>query len=427
VGSLPSSPIPKVPPEWDTVALAEVCRVENGCPFESAYFNEKGEGVPVVRVRDVNAGTSQTYYSGPYDAKYLIKDGDLLVGMDGEFHTRKWTAGTALLNQRVCRLVPDAKKCHDDFLSFAVRAPLRHIEDHTPYTTVKHISARQILSIPLPYPPLAEQKQIAAVLSAVQGAIERQERLIALTVELKKSLMHKLFTEGTRGEPLKQTEMGQMPDSWTVEPLGAHLLLAQYGLSVRGDEHGAIPMLRMTNQVDGRIVPNDLQYVTVNQADRLKFRVEPGDILFNRTNSFELVGRTAIFELDGEFVFASYLIRMRTQQHTLRPEFLNHYFNWGAVQARLKSIASRAVSQSNISASRLRGFVVPLPAVQEQDEIIECIDHVDRTRTLHQRERETLQDLFRTLLHQLMTAQIRVNDLDLSQLQAVARAPVGAT
>src|SRR6266513_1416951 len=210
-----SAPIPEVPHDWEAIKLGEVCSVENGCPFESRYFNEE-DGLPLVRVRDVNAGVSKTFYSGPYEDRYLIANGDLLIGMDGEFHVRKWTAGKALLNQRVCRLVPNIKRFDKDFLAYAVRAPLSHIEAHTPYTTVKPISARQILAIPLPYPPLDEQRLIAAVLSAVQKAIERQERLIVLTAELRKALMHKLFSEGTHGEPLRQTEIGRVPESWRV-------------------------------------------------------------------------------------------------------------------------------------------------------------------------------------------------------------------
>jgi type I restriction enzyme S subunit len=109
----------------------------------------------------------------------------------------------------------------------------------------------------------------------------------------------------------------------------------------------------------------------------------------------------------------------------LRPAFLNHYFNWDAAQARLKGIASRAVSQSNISASRLRGFVIPIPPAAEQDEIIRCIDHTDHVRSVRQRRLGVLQGLFRSLLHQLMTAQIRVDNLDLSVLEEVAQ-PAGA-
>jgi type I restriction enzyme S subunit len=195
---------------------------------------------------------------------------------------------------------------------------------------------------------------------------------------------------------------------------------------MKGADDGETPILRMTNQVDGRIVARDLQMVNISEADRLKFKVEPQDILFNRTNSFELVGRTAIFELEGDFVFASYLIRLRTQANSLRPAFLNHYFNWSAVQARLKGIASRAVSQSNISASRLQGFLVLLPSPEEQDEIVSCIDQIDQVRSVHQRQLGILQGLFRTLLHQLMTAKIRVNELDLSALEEAEQEPVGA-
>lgn len=292
--------------------------------------------------------------------------------------------------------------------------------------SVPTLDRNSFRTLPVTVPPLNEQQQIAAVLSAVQRAIERQERLMALTAELKKALMHKLFTEGTRGDPLKQTEIGPVPESWSVEPLGEHLVTAQYGLSVKGADEGAKPILRMTNQVDGRIVANSLQMVNLSRSDLLKFKVEPGDVLFNRTNSFELVGRTAIFELPGDYVFASYLIRLRTHVESLRPAFLNHYLNWNATQARLKGIASRAVSQSNISASRLRGFLVPLPPSEEQDEIIRCIDQVDRVRSVRQRQRGILQELFRSLLHLLMTARVRIHDLDLSVLEEAEREPIGS-
>lgn len=110
--TVPSAPVPEVPSDWGTIILGEVCRVANGCPFESRYFNED-TSLPLVRARDVNAGISKTFYSGPYDEKYLIANGDLLVGMDGDFHVRKWTAGKALLNQRVCRLIADTKQLND--------------------------------------------------------------------------------------------------------------------------------------------------------------------------------------------------------------------------------------------------------------------------------------------------------------------------
>ena len=228
-------------------------------------------------------------------------------------------------------------------------------------TTGRQRLSKEVLgALVIPVPPLPEQRKIAAVLGLVQRAIEQQERLIALTTELKKALLHKLFTEGLRGERQKQTEIGPVPGSWEVKPLGEYLTEAQYGISAKGAETGLFAVLRMTNQQDGKVSSANLQYVELTPARFAKFRVERHDILFNRTNSLELVGRTAIFDLEGDFVFASYLIRLRTDCTRLRPSFLNHYLNWDQTQVRLKSIATRAVSQSNISATRLR-FFYPCP------------------------------------------------------------------
>ena len=275
------------------------------------------------------------------------------------------------------------------------------------------INQAKLKAVEVPLPPLPEQKKIARILSTVQRAIEAQERIIQTTTELKKALMHKLFTEGLRHEPQKQTEIGSVPESWEVVKLGELLEIAQYGMSVKGNPEGNHPILRMTNQVDGQIVGRNLQFVEISDGEFEKFRVGRGDILFNRTNSLDLVGRTAIFDIEGEFVFASYLIRLRTDGKKLNPFFLNCYFNTDEIQARLKSIATRAVSQSNISASRLRGFPVPKPSLAEQDEIVAHATALNRKLVVHRAKLHQLQDLFRTLLHELMTAKTRVHALKL--------------
>ena len=124
----------------------------------------------------------------------------------------------------------------------------------------------------IPMPPLLEQKKIAYILSTVQKAMEQQEQILRVTQELKKALMHKLFTEGLKGEPQKQTEIGPIPESWDVFELGNCLVGTQYGLSVKGNEQGKYPILRMANQRNGKIVTLDLQYVDLSDEDFFKFR-----------------------------------------------------------------------------------------------------------------------------------------------------------
>ena len=415
------------PSDWTLMRLSEVFEVQLG-KMLSAKARGGISPKPYLRNKNVQWGSVDIKEMIEMDfnereaEKFHLRNGDLLMcegGVPGRTAIWRDEIAECYYQKAIHRLRPLNGQALPEFFLYW----FRYAFDITNVygisgasSTIAHLPAAQLRALSVPVPAMDEQRRIAAVLSAVQRAIERQERLIALTAELKKALMHKLFTEGTRGEPLKHTEIGPVPESWRIEPLGQHLTAAQYGLSVKGAADGKTPILRMTNQVEGRIVVNDLQMVNIDDADRLKFKVELRDILFNRTNSFDLVGRTAIFELEGEFVFASYLIRLRTNANILRPAFLNHYFNWSAVQARLKGIASRAVSQSNISASRLRGFVVALPSPEEQDEIGRCIDQVDRVRAVRQRQLGVLQDLFRTLLHQLMTAQIRIHDLDLTAL-----------
>ena len=404
-----------LPKNWQIDQLGNLGTYINGFAFKPTDWRDNGR--PIIRIQNLNDPLRPfNYFDDEIDQRYLIGPGDILISWSASLDAFLWNNGEAWLNQHIFKALPDEGRLDRGFFFYAMKYAMLRIATHARGSTMRHVTAKQFKQSELAFPPLPGQRKIAAVLSLVQRAIEQQERLIALTIELKKAMMHKLFTEGTRGEAQKQTEIGPIPESWEVVELGNVLGLAQYGLSMRADDDGAYPMLRMTNQVDGKIVPHDLKYVNLGGEDFSKFRVLPGDVLFNRTNSFDLVGRTAIYDLYGDYVFASYLIRLRINEALLNPYFLNHYFNWDETQLRLKSIASRAVSQSNISATRLKGFIVPLPVIEEQTEIIENLDLLDSMRNHYRQVKDSFRDLFRTLLHQLMTAEIQVNDLDLSDL-----------
>jgi len=302
-----------------------------------------------------------------------------------------------------------------EFLAYQLRSQKSqdYISSFKRGATIQGVTQDCIKSIE----PLPEQRKITHVLNTVQKAIEQQDKLIRTTTELKKALMQKLFTEGTRGESQKETEIGLVPESWEVVKMEECLLQTQYGLSAKGNEKGNVPILRMTNQKDGYISDENLQYVNISEKEFEKFKVNIDDVIFNRTNSFELVGRTAIFKLSGDYIFASYLIRLITNSKKLYPEFLNFYLNADETQNRLKSIATRGVSQSNISAARLRGFVIPLPSLAEQIEIISTIKTFNQKIEFQNKKKQTLTALFKTLLHELMTGQRRVHELEFEKME----------
>ena len=401
------------PSDWETIEVGRVCRIENGCPFESAFFNAK-EGLPLIRIRDVHSGQSETLYSGPYEEKYVVNDGDLLVGMDGEFRVRKWRAGKGLLNQRVCRLVPDEQQIDKDFVYFSVGIPLKKIEDFTPYTTVKHISATQIRAIVLPHPPLTEQRKIAAVLGMVQRAIEKQERLIALTTELKKALLHQLFTQGLRGEPQKQTEIGPVPESWEVVELGSLAKVGNGSTPKRDNEGywqgGMIPWLNSA-KIHERFITEADQFVTDLAVKECHLpRVKPGSLLVAITGQGKTLGNTALVSF--ETCINQHLAYAQFTTSRVVPEFVLWF-----MQTRydhLRSISQAGGSTKGaLTCGYLKTYPVPVPALDEQHEIAAVFAALDRKEKVPQRKHAAFTALFRTLLHQLMTAQLRVHDLEL--------------
>jgi type I restriction enzyme S subunit len=393
------------PDSWQIVEIGEVFKFTSGKtkPKDTCSVPSSQQTIPVYGGNGVLGYTSQP----------LLEESALILGRVGEY------CGCAHLTADKSWVTDNALYVKEEKLP----VDRGFVRNHFEYLNLNKYSNKMgqplitqgiINRVKFALPPLPEQKKIAHILSTVQRAIEAQERIIQTTTKLKKALMHKLFTEGLRNEPQKQTEIGPVPESWEVVELGDLLTIAQYGMSAKGNPEGKYPILRMTNQVDGQIVDRKLQYVEISDREVEKFNVERGDILFNRTNSLDLVGRTSIFDIEGDFVFASYLIRLRTDEKQLDPFFLNCYFNTDEIQARLKSIATRAVSQSNISATRLKGFPVPKPGLQEQGEIVAHAKALDRKLAVHRGKLEQLQDLSRTLLHELMTAKTRVQDIEFS-------------
>jgi type I restriction enzyme S subunit len=275
-----------------------------------------------------------------------------------------------------------------------------------------------------PLIPLSEQYKIAWVLGVVQRAIEQQERLIALTTELKKALLHQLFTQGLRGESQKQTEIGSVPESWEVVTLENAALAFDYGTSVKC-EHGkaGFPVLRIPNVIGGSIDLGDLKHGQPKRRELEQLRLRDGDLLFVRTNGvLENAGRCALYrgELEGCY-FASYLIRVRVDSTKVLPAFVNEYARTERGRSFLSGRAIRtADGKFNINSGTLKRVLLPLPSLDEQQEIIRQLDLIERKLKLHEAKRRALSDLFRTLLHQLMTAQIRVYDLDLDGILSQA-------
>jgi type I restriction enzyme S subunit len=256
----------------------------------------------------------------------------------------------------------------------------------------------EFLATRLSIPPLPEQRAIAGVLAAVEEAIAKTEALI---LELKNSRIE--LTREFLG-------LEQAP-KWIIRSVGSLLRQCQYGLSIPLDGAGIVPVLRMPDVDVGRINVdiNKLKSTDVSSTEIAACAIRDGDILFNRTNSQALVGKTGIVrKLPSEpIVFASYLIRLSTNEDT-NPFWLNAVLNLPRTQERLKTLATPGVSQWNINASTLKRFTLPVPPKGDQGRFAELYETIEDRLEAERDKLEAMDDVRVALAQELLSGRLRL-------------------
>jgi type I restriction enzyme S subunit len=273
----------------------------------------------------------------------------------------------------------------------------------------------------LPMPPKPEQEKIAAVLWKVQRAIEVEAKLVAAARELKQSAMRQLFTHGLRHEPQKETEIGLVPKSWEVQPL-VNLVKARGGFpfphAKQGKKTGAIPFYKVS---DMNLPGNELEMIhSANWVDEdmlsdLKAKTfPPKTVVFPKvggalyTNKKRIITRPSLVDNNVMGLIVN-------DENVCLPEFLFQWF-----QSIDLGVLANSGPLPSINGGRIYETLFPLPNSAEQKEIAGILQTIDRKISVHERKRAALSDLFQTLLHQLMTAQIRVDKLDIDTKEVTA-------
>jgi type I restriction enzyme S subunit len=267
-------------------------------------------------------------------------------------------------------------------------------------------------------PPKTEQEKVAAVLWKVQRAIEVEEKLVATATELKQSAMRQLFTHGLRNEPQKETDDGAIPKSWTMHPIRANAKLIAGGTPSRGVKEfwtgGTIPWVK-TGEVDYCVINKTEEKITPLGLENSAAKILPkGALLIAMYGQGITRGKVAILEIDAATNQAcAGIIPTNDKIKTL---FLYYYLTFS--YDRLRSF-SHGAQQQNLNAELVGSFKVPQADPDEQMEIANILQTIDRNISVHERKRAALSDLFQTLLNQLMTAQIRVDKLDIDTSEVV--------
>ncbi len=254
------------------------------------------------------------------------------------------------------------------------------------------------------------QGVIADILDAIDDAILETDAAIVKLRTIHIGIIDDLLTRGLAddGSPrhlsaLTETAVGSRPPTWTVANLGRFVVGAEYGTNLSlGHSSAGIPVLRMNNIQDGEFDLSDLKYAPAHAVER--FRLQRNDVLFNRTNSWEHVGKAAIWRRDEPGpAFASYLVRLHCGD-ALLPEFLHLWLNWAPVQRAIRQFATPGVQQVNINPTNLRRALIAVPdTLDEQRAIIDRVNGVAAAIEDHRRQRNKLLSLREGLRDDLLT------------------------
>ncbi|MDB2335513.1 restriction endonuclease subunit S [Candidatus Poseidonia alphae] len=336
---------------WPVVKLGDHIQILSGFAFNSKKFS-KSEGVPLIRIRDVIRGFTETYYDGDFDDKYLINQGDLLVGMDGQFNAVRWGSCKALLNQRVCK-IEALEKLDERYLGHLLPNKLKEIEDKTAFVTVKHLSLKKIKEIEFPLPPIDEQKRIADILDKADELKCNSEQSKLIRQSLIRSTFIDMFEREIENEthlPLEQIcKIVDCPHStpqYSDEPTGYYCVRSQ----------------DLTDE--GELIFGKMLQVTRDTFEHRISRHMPkaGDVLFLREGS---IGRCAIIPSGVEICLGQRIMILSPFQNIINPTFLHNLILSDRFQHSLSRF-KLGTTAGRVNIKDLRGLLIPTPELSKQ-------------------------------------------------------------
>jgi type I restriction enzyme S subunit len=359
--------------DWQEVKIKDVCSLINGKAFKPKEWAQNG--LPIIRIQNLNNEAADfNYCNFSVEEKYYVNDGDLLFAWSGtpgtSFGAHIWNGGKAVLNQHIFRVLIDEKELNKKFFMYLLNKNVdQYIQKAHGTAGLAHITKGKFEDSDILLPSKGTQDNIVSVL-------ETQLTRLEASIKSLKVLMNKLGTY--RQCILKAAFNGDLVEAdFEKTPIKDISLSVVYGTSQKAKESGKIPVLRMGNLQQGEIDYSKLKFYD-SLEDIENLRLEEGDILFNRTNSPELVGKTSIFRNNNDYkdvVFASYLIRVKVDRNKVMPAYLNYWLNSPQAALIKSQLKTQQVGQANINGTKLKNIEFPYVAdLKIQQNIINEIE-----------------------------------------------------
>ena len=360
----------------EKVKLTDLCHIQYGYAFDSAKFTDDESYIPLVRIRDVKRGYSETYYSGEYLEEYVLYTGDLLIGMDGEFNIARWKSQEALLNQRVCKVSAKSGVC-EEYLRFALIKELKAIEDRTAFVTVKHLSAKELNKLEMNVPELVEQEQIADTLDKLELIIDaRQKELIELD-NLIKSRFVEMF-----GDPVfNSKDLDAVPMTEVCEIIDGDRGKNYPTVDEFSDE-GYCLFLNAKNVTTSGFNFDNCMFVSKEKDEALrKGKLSRGDVVLTTRGT---VGNLAFYtdEIPFEHIrINSGMVILRMKKEVLDEVYFIELFKMQLADIKEKIVSGSAQPQLPISI--MNKIQILIPEIERQKQFATFVNQVDKLKFIY--------------------------------------------
>lgn len=420
--------IGEVPKHWEVLRGKYVLNILSGFPFDSQKFEFEDNGVymPLIRIRDINGSSTEVYYSGSYPIESVVKTGEVLIGMDGDFNISKWKGTNALLNQRVCKLREDSSM-NTHYAFYMLSSPLKAINSVTYATTVKHLSVYDIYNAFIPVPPISEQTAIATYLDThcakIDNLISIQQKRIALLQELKQSVITHAVTKGLNPNvEMKQSGVewiGDVPKHWEICKLKhySHIVLGKMLMSSPPKDSEGLYTLekylksKNVGWLQLFLDEDNIDEMWFNQYEKSIYKLQENDIVMNEGGD---IGKVSCWRgVDFDCYIQNSINKITADYNRVNAGFLCYWLYNLSSLGYFWSIVSQ-ISIAHLTKEKLSNSPVVLPPITEQAAIASYLDHkcatIDTSISNAQHQIDLLQEYKQSLITEVVTGKRKVTD-----------------
>jgi type I restriction enzyme, S subunit len=408
-----------LPKEWEVVKLGDAVNTTKGRRPKNLKETFEINVLPYLTADYFRTKKPSLFTEIQDKSVVKINEDDIVFIWDGSNAGEVFTGLKGVLASTMVLINPINTKLAKNMLYYFLKTKFDMFNTTTTGSTIPHINKSIYENLLIPLPSLSEQDKIASVLSTIQEAVEQTEKVINSLKELKKSMMKHLFTYGpisledAEKVELKETEIGKMPKEWDVVKLGDVVNIiygVQAAVAHLNDSTKGIPILTNINvNNNGFLDLSVLRYYNLPERKKERLLLKKGDILFNwRSGSKAQVGKTAIFNLEGEYTFSSFILRFRANGNI---DNLYLYYNLRYLKDLNFFGTQGNVSSVNavFNASYSSNIPIYLPDNQVQQKIATILSSLDKKIGAEENQKKSFEELFKTMLQNLMMAKIRVN------------------